>query len=565
MIGIASTGSGKTCAFVLPMLTHIMDQPELQKGDGPIGVVIAPTHELAEQIVKETRRFAKGLGVRCTAVFGGVGKYELRPGHLSPSTVGRHAVPRARRRYEQFKELKAGSEVVVGTPGRLLELIKAKGGLSMTRVTYVVIDEADRMFSLGFEPQVRSVVGQVRPDRQTLLFSATFKPNLERLARDVLTEPVRVTIGEAGDANEDVTQVVEVLHTEALKWGWLTQRLGHFLQLGTVLVFVSTKQAADELARNLSAHTPHRVEAIHGDRTQAERQEILLKFKRGSTPILVATDVASRGLDIPAIKTVLNFDAAKRIDDHTHRIGRTGRAGATDGIAYTLVTLAESDAAVDLVRSLLTAKQHAPPDLVELAKKSRRWASSGLSARVEAGSQGGAGAGGDARSSGAGSTGQRAPSHGESPVNVFKPPQLFQAEKQRQAAVSATNPSAPLDALSMAKAVAAKLSNQSDPGNMSHAFDYSSLVAARPPPPSSLGFAPPAPVAPAAPTALAGPSAPVLAARAAAQALAAKLSANLAAQRSLPPGMAQPPTLPGTPPPPPLPPPAPARGFPRWS
>ena len=154
MIGIAATGSGKTAAFVLPALTHIMAQHELRKGDGPIALILAPTHELAEQIVKEARRFAKPLGVRCTAVFGGVGKYE------------------------QFKELKAGAELVVGTPGRLIELIGTKGALSMSRVTYVVIDEADRMFSLGFEQQVRSVVGQVRPDRQTLLFSATFRLGL---------------------------------------------------------------------------------------------------------------------------------------------------------------------------------------------------------------------------------------------------------------------------------------------------------------------------------------------------------------------------------------------------
>ena len=149
-----------------------------------------------------------------------------------------------------------------------------------------------------------------------------------------------------------------------------------------VLVFVSTKAAAEELARSLTAHTPHRVEAIHGDRTQAERQDILLKFKRGATPILVATDVASRGLDIPAIKTVVNYDVAKKIEDHTHRIGRTGRAGATDGSAYTLVTTGEFDAAVDLVRSLLTARQHAPPDLLDLAKRSRRWAASGLPPRL---------------------------------------------------------------------------------------------------------------------------------------------------------------------------------------
>ena len=506
MIGIAATGSGKTAAFVLPMLTHVMDQPELQRGDGPIGLVLAPTHELAEQIVKEARRFAKILGVRCTAVFGGVGKYE------------------------QFKELKAGAEVVVGTPGRVLELIKTKGGLSMGRVTYVVIDEADRMFSLGFEPQVRSIVGQVRPDRQTLLFSATFKPNLERLARDVLREPVRVTMGEAGDANEDVTQVVEVLQSEALKWGWLTQRLAHFLQQGTVLIFVSTKSAAEELARNLSAHTPHRVDAIHGDRTQAERQEILHRFKRGSTPILVATDVASRGLDIPAIKTVVNFDVAKRIEDHTHRIGRTGRAGATDGTAYTLVTPAESDASVDLVRSLLTARQQAPPDLIELATKSRRWPTSGLAVAVGSGRRC-AGGGPSAVSSLAGQHPDVVQTQGDS-TNVFARPQLFQAERARHA-VQAARASGMPDPKTLAMACAARLSAQSASSSSAHAFT-GGTQSVRTPAASTPSAEVPAPPA-------------VLPAQlAAAHALAAKLSAGFSA-------MTQPPQQRAPPPPPPRP------------
>ena len=204
-IGIATTGSGKTAAYLLPFIVHAMDQPPLQKGDGPIGLVLAPTHELAEQVTMEARKFAKGDGLRAVGVWGGVGKYE------------------------QLKELKAGADIVVGTPGRLLELIRPKGGqpsgLSLRRVTYVVLDEADRMFSLGFEPQVRSLLGQVRPDRQTVLFSATFRPALERLARDALSEPVRVTVGEVGEANDDVTQVVEVLPNADAKWGWLVARL----------------------------------------------------------------------------------------------------------------------------------------------------------------------------------------------------------------------------------------------------------------------------------------------------------------------------------------------------
>ena len=228
-IGIATTGSGKTAAYLLPFIVHAMDQPPLQKGDGPIGLVLAPTHELAEQVTMEARKFAKGDGLRAVGVWGGVGKYE------------------------QLKELKAGADIVVGTPGRLLELIRPKGGqpgLSLRRVTYVVLDEADRMFSLGFEPQVRSLLGQVRPDRQTVLFSATFRPALERLARDALSEPVRVTVGEVGEANDDVTQVVEVLPNADAKWGWLVARLPHFAKAGTVLVFVSQKAQSEELARS---------------------------------------------------------------------------------------------------------------------------------------------------------------------------------------------------------------------------------------------------------------------------------------------------------------------------
>lgn len=182
LIGIAKTGSGKTAAFVLPMLVHIMDQAELGKGEGPIGVICAPTRELAQQIYSETKKFAKAYGIRISGVYGGMSKFE------------------------QFKELKAGCEVVVATPGRLIDMIKMKA-LTMLRTTYLVLDEADRMFDLGFEPQIRSIVGQIRPDRQTSLFSATMPKRVERLAREVLADPIRVTVGEIGSANEDITQV----------------------------------------------------------------------------------------------------------------------------------------------------------------------------------------------------------------------------------------------------------------------------------------------------------------------------------------------------------------------
>lgn len=182
MIGIAKTGSGKTAAFVLPMIVHIMDQEELGKGEGPISVILVPTRELAHQIYNETKKFSKVHGIRVSGVYGGMSKFE------------------------QFKELKAGCEVVIATPGRLIDMIKMKA-FTMSRATYIVLDEADRMFDLGFEPQIRSVVGQIRPDRQTLLFSATMPRRVERLAREILTDPVRIAVGEVGRANEDITQV----------------------------------------------------------------------------------------------------------------------------------------------------------------------------------------------------------------------------------------------------------------------------------------------------------------------------------------------------------------------
>ncbi|KAJ6338602.1 hypothetical protein OIU76_008134 [Salix suchowensis] len=276
IIGMAKTGSGKTAAFVLPMIVHIMDQPDLKKEEGPIGVL------------------------------------------------------------DQFKELKAGCEIVIATPGRLIDMLKMKA-LNMLRATYLVLDEADRMFDLGFEPQIRSIVGQIRPDRQTLLFSATMPRKIEKLAREILTDPVRVTVGEVGMANEDITQVVQVIPSDAEKLPWLIEKLPGMIDEGDVLVFASKKATVDDIESQLALKA-FKVAALHGDKDQASRMEILQKFKSGVYHVLVATDVAARGLDIKSIKSVVNFDIARDMDAHVHRIGRTGRAGDKDGIAYTLVT-----------------------------------------------------------------------------------------------------------------------------------------------------------------------------------------------------------------------------------
>ncbi|CAO2816218.1 unnamed protein product [Amaranthus hypochondriacus] len=343
IIGIAKTGSGKTASFVLPMIVHIMDQPELDKGEGPIGVICAPTRELAHQIYLETRKFAKPYGLRVSAVYGGMSKLD------------------------QFKELKAGAEIVVATPGRLIDLLKMKA-LTMKRATYLVLDEADRMFDLGFEPQIRSIVGQIRPDRQTLLFSATMPRKVEKLAREILSNPVRVAVGEIGMANEDITQIVQVLPSDAEKLPWLLEKLQGMIDEGDVLVFASKKASVDELESQL-ALKGFKVAALHGDKDQASRMEILQKFKSGTYHVLIATDVAARGLDIKSIKSVVNFDIAKDMDMHVHRIGRTGRAGDKDGTAYTLITLKEARFAGELVNSLIAAGQNVSMELMDLAMK----------------------------------------------------------------------------------------------------------------------------------------------------------------------------------------------------
>ncbi|XP_077170386.1 ATP-dependent RNA helicase DDX42 isoform X2 [Paroedura picta] len=340
MIGIAKTGSGKTAAFIWPMLIHIMDQKELEPGDGPIAVIVCPTRELCQQIHAECKRFGKAYNLRSVAVYGG--------GSM----------------WEQAKALQEGAEIVVCTPGRLIDHVKKKA-TNLQRVTYLVFDEADRMFDMGFEYQVRSVASHVRPERQTLLFSATFRKKIEKLARDILIDPIRVVQGDIGEANEDITQIVEILSSGPNKWNWLTSCLVEFTSSGSVLLFVTKKANAEELANNLKQEG-HSLGLLHGDMDQSERNKVISDFKKGTFPVLVATDVAARGLDIPSIKTVINYDVARDIDTHTHRIGRTGRAGEK-GVAYTLLTPKDSNFAGDLVRNLEGANQHVSKDLLDLA------------------------------------------------------------------------------------------------------------------------------------------------------------------------------------------------------
>lgn len=260
---------------------------------------------------------------------------------------------------------------------------------------------------------MRSICNHVRPDRQTLLFSATFKKRIEKLARDVLTDPVKIVQGDIGEANEDVTQHMFVFNNPLHKWNWLLSKMVEFLSRGSVLIFVTKKAEAEHVASNLQVQQ-YDVVLLHGDIEQAERNKVITKFKKREVDIMVATDVAARGLDIPHIRTVVNYDIARDIDTHTHRIGRTGRAGEK-GDAYTLVTDKDKEFAGHLVRNLEGANQEVPDDLLELAMQSAWFRNSrfksgkgktmavggcGLGYKERPGLGGGGGSGGSGGSSG---------------------------------------------------------------------------------------------------------------------------------------------------------------------
>jgi len=343
VIGIAKTGSGKTAAFLWPMLVHIMDQPHLKKGEGPLGLVLVPTRELALQIYSEAKKYGKVYNLNIVCAYGGGSKWE------------------------QSKAFEQGAEIAIATPGRMIDMIKLKV-TNLERVTYMILDEADRMFDLGFETQVRSICDHVRPDRQCSLFSATFKKKVEKLARDVLTDPIKIVQGDVGVASEDVTQIVKVLPLGGYKWNWVIGHLVQFMSEGSVLIFVTKKQNCEEFGHNLKLKE-FNCRVMHGDILQHERNEIIQGFKKQEFPILVATDVAARGLDIPHIRNVINFDVARDIDTHTHRVGRTGRAGVK-GKAHTLVTENDKEFCGHIVRNLEAANQIVQTDLMNLAMQS---------------------------------------------------------------------------------------------------------------------------------------------------------------------------------------------------
>ena len=341
-IGIAKTGSGKTLAFVLPMLRHIKDQPPVEAGEGPIGLVMAPTRELVQQIHSDIRKFAKALSIRCVPVYGGSGVAQ------------------------QISELKRGTEIVVCTPGRMIDILCTSGGkiTNLRRVTYLVMDEADRMFDMGFEPQITRIVQNIRPDRQTVLFSATFPRQVETLARKVLNKPVEIQVGGRSVVNKDITQLVE-LRTEDQRWLRLLELLGEWYQKGKILIFVQSQDKCDSLFRNLLKFG-YPCLSLHGAKDQTDRESTISDFKTNVCNLMIATSVAARGLDVKDLELVINYDAPNHYEDYVHRVGRTGRAGRK-GCAITFISEDDARYAPDLVKALELSEQVVPQDLKALA------------------------------------------------------------------------------------------------------------------------------------------------------------------------------------------------------
>jgi ATP-dependent RNA helicase RhlE len=311
VVAAAQTGSGKTAAFVLPILTKLLERPAPTSGGARLrALVLAPTRELAAQIETAARDLARFTRVRIGVVYGGV--------NIGP----------------QERMLRGeGVDFLVATPGRLLDL-NGRQSVALDDVAILVLDEADRMADMGFAPDLKRILRLLPRKRQTLLFSATMPPALNDVARDALTDPVRVDLAPPSRPAAGITQAVYPV-SRGLKTTLLDALLRR-ADVSGVIVFTRTKRGAERLARQLEK-LGHPVAALHGDRTQSQRERALRDLRRGRVQVLVATDIASRGIDVEDLTHVINFDVPAAPEDYVHRIGRTGRAEAT-GDAFTLMS-----------------------------------------------------------------------------------------------------------------------------------------------------------------------------------------------------------------------------------
>lgn len=306
-------------------------------------MIMAPTRELVHQIYSDIRKFCKPLNLSAVAVYGGGGVAA------------------------QISELKRGTHIVVCTPGRMIDILCTGAGKisNLRRVTYLVMDEADRMFDMGFEPQITRLVQNTRPNRQTVLFSATFPRQVESLARKVLTRPVEIQVGGRSVVNKDITQTVEVRPEGEERFLRLLELLGEWYEKGKILIFVHSQDKCDSLFKELMGKG-YPCLSLHGAKDQTDREETLADFKANVCNIMIATSIAARGLDVKELELVVNFDVPNHYEDYVHRVGRTGRAGRK-GSAVTFISLEEERYAPDLVKALELSEQPIPEDLKKLA------------------------------------------------------------------------------------------------------------------------------------------------------------------------------------------------------
>ena len=377
----AATGQGKTLAYLWPAVVHILDQPHLQAPaeTGPIALVLVPTRELAQQVHLQARALLAADGGTSKTIVGGQGKYLL------------------------FQELKksGGMEIAVATPGRLLDVLTdkhKKNGVTLDRTTFVVLDEADKMLHMGFEAQVRQILQALRPDRQTLLLSATMGRRVEQVAREWLQpDYCRIAVGTSGQSSEHVEQHVMVLPNVEAKQTFLLEMIPTLASVGRTIVFVATREGCERLAQTLRAQLTDSsitLDTLHGDKHQSDRTSTLRAFKKGTTSVLLASDLAGRGLDVPQVATVVNFDPAKNLDTHVHRIGRAGRLSKEGeqqkGAAYTLLTPKDADFAHVLRNAWEREQRPVSEELQKLADTSRRAGGSSVGMR-KAGNRAGLG------------------------------------------------------------------------------------------------------------------------------------------------------------------------------
>ncbi|XP_012327205.2 probable ATP-dependent RNA helicase DDX43 [Aotus nancymaae] len=342
LIGVAQTGTGKTLCYLIPGFIHLDLQPTLKgQRNRPGMLVLTPTRELALQVEGECCKYSY-KGLRSVCVYGGGN------------------------RDEQIKGLRKGVDIIIATPGRLNDL-QMNNFVNLKNITYLVLDEADKMLDMGFEPQIMKILLDVRPDRQTVMTSATWPRSVHRLAQSYLKEPMLVYVGTLDLVAVSSVQQNIIVTTEEEKWIHIQTFLQSLSSTDKVIVFVSRKAVADHLSSELILGNMS-IESLHGDREQRDREKALENFKTGKVRILIATDLASRGLDVHDITHVYNFDFPRNIEEYVHRIGRTGRAGRT-GVSITTMTRNDWKFAPELVNILQRANQTIPDDLLSMAER----------------------------------------------------------------------------------------------------------------------------------------------------------------------------------------------------